>query len=105
MTPPVLRSGCIDDPLAHLIEPCLHPHRARLREVIDHLARVVLDAWIPTTDVLSDAGPDAWHPLDALFAPLHGPDGTLVGMLSVDLPHDGRRPGSLQRELLRMFAT
>ena len=26
-------------------------------------------------------------------------------MLSVDLPHDGRRPGALQREMLEMFAT
>jgi diguanylate cyclase (GGDEF)-like protein/PAS domain S-box-containing protein len=47
---------------------------------------------------------DGWHPEDALFAPLRSPSGELVGMLSVDLPRDGRRPGALQRELLEMFA-
>jgi len=42
--------------------------------------------------------------MDALFAPLRAPSGQLVGMLSVDLPEDGRRPAALQRELLEMFA-
>jgi diguanylate cyclase (GGDEF)-like protein/PAS domain S-box-containing protein len=45
-----------------------------------------------------------WHPEDALFAPLYAASGELVGVLSVDLPRDGRRPGALQRELLEMFA-
>ncbi|MET9018608.1 diguanylate cyclase [Actinopolymorpha sp. NPDC004070] len=48
--------------------------------------------------------PGAWHPEDALVAPLYAPDGELVGVLSVDLPIDGRVPGELQRELLEMFA-
>ncbi|SDS43679.1 PAS domain S-box-containing protein/diguanylate cyclase (GGDEF) domain-containing protein [Actinopolymorpha singaporensis] len=48
--------------------------------------------------------PGAWHPEDALVAPLYAPDGELVGVLSVDLPLDGRVPGELQRELLEMFA-
>ena len=62
--------------------------------------------WVPPADLapVSD-DPDAWHPLDALFAPLTAPDGALVGMLSVDLPQGGRRPSGLQRELLEMFAT
>ena len=47
--------------------------------------------WVPDVPVSTE--PDAWHPLDALFAPLHSPDGELVGMLSVDLPEDQRRPG------------
>ncbi len=59
--------------------------------------------WIPDVPV-SDA-PDAWHPLDALFAPLYSSDGVLVGMLSVDLPEDQRRPGPVHRELLEIFAT
>ncbi|RZT15114.1 PAS domain S-box-containing protein/diguanylate cyclase (GGDEF)-like protein [Kribbella sp. VKM Ac-2569] len=59
--------------------------------------------WVPDVPV-SDA-PDAWHPLDALFAPLYSSDGDLVGMLSVDLPEDQRRPGPIHRELLEIFAT
>ncbi|WP_112241802.1 diguanylate cyclase domain-containing protein [Kribbella monticola] len=59
--------------------------------------------WVPEIPVPTD--PDAWHPLDALFAPLYSPGGELVGMLSVDLPEDQRRPGPIHRELLEIFAT
>ena len=59
-------------------------------------------SWVPDIPVSDDA--NAWHPLDALWAPLHSVNGTLVGILSVDLPRDGRRPGPLQRELLEMYA-
>ena len=45
-----------------------------------------------------------WHPLDALYAPLLSPAGNLVGVLSVDLPANGRRPGRRQRELLEILA-
>lgn len=48
--------------------------------------------------------PDAWHPEDALFAPLCGTDGELVGIISVDLPRDGLHPGRFQREMLEMYA-
>jgi diguanylate cyclase (GGDEF)-like protein/PAS domain S-box-containing protein len=58
--------------------------------------------WVPDTEVSDD--PESWHPLNALYAPLEGPSGELVGMLSVDLPEGGRRPGQMQRELLEMFA-
>ena len=59
--------------------------------------------WVPDVPVSDD--PAAWHPLDALFAPLYSSDGELVGMLSVDLPEDQRRPGPVHRELLEIFAT
>ncbi|MFG1818428.1 diguanylate cyclase domain-containing protein [Kribbella sp. NPDC049174] len=59
--------------------------------------------WVPDVPVSDD--PAAWHPLDALFAPLYSSDGELVGMLSVDLPEDQRRPGPIHRELLEIFAT
>ena len=59
--------------------------------------------WVPDLPVSDD--PAAWHPLDALFAPLYSPGGELVGMLSVDLPEDQRRPGPIHRELLEIFAT
>ncbi len=62
-----------------------------------------IPSWIPDVPVVEDA--EAWHPLDALFAPLHAVSGDLVGILSVDLPVDGRLPGELQRELLEMYAT
>ena len=47
---------------------------------------------------------DAWHPDDSLFAPMRDASGEVLGLLSVDLPHDGRRPGPLQRELLEVLA-
>ncbi|WP_250009232.1 GGDEF domain-containing protein [Actinoplanes sp. M2I2] len=50
------------------------------------------------------ADPDGWHPEDMLFAPLTSPTGELTGILSVDLPRDGRRPGPVQREMLELFA-
>jgi diguanylate cyclase (GGDEF)-like protein/PAS domain S-box-containing protein len=59
-------------------------------------------SWTPDFQV-GDAA-DAWHPEDALFAPLWAVDGTLVGVLSVDLPVHGRQPGPRQRELLEQFA-
>lgn len=59
--------------------------------------------WVPDVPVSDD--PAAWHPLDALFAPLYSPIGELVGMLAVDLPEDQRRPGPIHRELLEIFAT
>src|SRR6201996_1614627 len=47
---------------------------------------------------------DAWHPEDILLAPLYAPDQTLIGVLSVDIPADGRRPGPARRRLLEQFA-
>ncbi|WP_323792480.1 HAMP domain-containing sensor histidine kinase [Nocardioides sp.] len=48
--------------------------------------------------------PDAWLRDDALYAPLYNPERELLGILSVDLPHDGRRPSALRREVLEMYA-
>lgn len=62
-----------------------------------------ITSWVPDIPVSND--PDAWHPLDALFAPLYSISGTLVGVLSVDLPASGRKPDDVQRALLEMFAT
>jgi len=61
-----------------------------------------LPSWVPDIPVSDD--PQAWHPLDALYAPLYSINGDLVGILSVDLPEDGRRPGPIQCELLEMYA-
>jgi diguanylate cyclase (GGDEF)-like protein/PAS domain S-box-containing protein len=61
-----------------------------------------LPSWVPDIPISDD--PEAWHPMDALFRPLESATGELIGILSVDLPADGRRPGLLQQELLEMFA-
>ncbi|GHJ97448.1 hypothetical protein SNE510_69670 [Streptomyces sp. NE5-10] len=45
-----------------------------------------------------------WHPEDRLFAPMHSPLGELIGVISVDRPKDGRRPGAQAREALRTYA-
>lgn len=58
--------------------------------------------WIPDIAVPSDN--DAWHPLDALFAPLRSSIGALIGVISVDMPEDGQRPAAHQRGLLEMLA-
>ncbi|RNM15901.1 GAF domain-containing sensor histidine kinase [Nocardioides pocheonensis] len=58
-------------------------------------------AWIPEIDPSDD--PEAWHPLDALYAPLYSATGELLGNMSVDLPPGNRIPGRRDRELLEMF--
>ncbi len=48
--------------------------------------------------------PGHWHPQDALLVPLRGGEGSLVGLLSVDDPQDGRVPNRAQIEALELFA-
>ncbi|MFD8869205.1 diguanylate cyclase CdgB [Streptomyces sp. NPDC059590] len=51
--------------------------------------------------------PDEWHPMDRLFAPMYtagGSGGELIGVISVDKPRSGRRPGAWGREALQMYA-
>ena len=62
-----------------------------------------LPFWLPDLPVV-DGDDGAWHPEDALFAPLVDTTGELLGVLSVDLPTDGRRPGVERRELLEIFS-
>lgn len=59
-------------------------------------------SWVPDLPVRDD--PDAWHPEDALFALLTSSAGDTLGMLSVDVPRDGRRPGPAARRALEAFA-
>ena len=58
--------------------------------------------WIPDLDVAD--GPDAWHPHDLLCSLLTDADGELRGVLSIDVPRDGRRPGPEQRRILELYA-
>jgi signal transduction histidine kinase len=72
---------------------CFVPH-----ERVDLESRDL--GWIPDLEPGQD--PDAWHPLDLLFAPLEDAQGQLIGVLCVDLPEDGVRPGpERRRELTR----
>src|SRR6478609_2953660 len=49
---------------------------------------------------------DEWHPLDRLYAPMYASGGglDLLGVISVDRPRNGRRPGAWGREALQMYA-
>ncbi|MCU1588832.1 MAG: diguanylate cyclase/phosphodiesterase with sensor(s) [Frankiales bacterium] len=58
--------------------------------------------WVPDRPISDDE--DAWHPLDAVIAPLRTSRSGLLGTLSVDLPRDGRRPTAETLELLEMYA-
>ena len=73
---------------------------------IDHSTEIPpaddIFSWVPEYEPSAD--PEAWHPLDALFAPLTAPSGQWIGVLSVDLPVDGRRPQPWQLEILSVFA-
>jgi diguanylate cyclase (GGDEF)-like protein len=79
-------------------------HWGRLRFSDHRVSQDHLDdlTWIPDFEPL--AVPDAWHPEDALFAPLLGEDGTMIGVLSVDLPDGGVRPGPAVCRGLEAFA-
>ena len=55
-------------------------------------------------DLPAADGPDAWHAEDALLVPLRASDGALLGILSIDEPFTGRRPGDHQLEVLGAVA-
>jgi PAS domain S-box-containing protein len=55
-------------------------------------------AYTPTISASDD--PSAWHPDDALLAPMRGADGSLLGILSVDEPISGRKPTGDELDVL-----
>ncbi|MGZ8781961.1 MAG: GAF domain-containing protein, partial [Gaiellaceae bacterium] len=57
---------------------------------------------VPDLELSSD--PDAWHPEDALLVPMRAPDGTLLGVVSVDEPESGLRPTDEEIDVLVAFA-
>jgi signal transduction histidine kinase len=71
------------------------PHERVGDEVLEY-------SHVPDLDPV--AGPDGWHPLDLLAAPLYDDAGELRGLLTVDAPVDGLRPGPHQREVLARYA-
>jgi len=56
------------------------------------------NAFTPDLPVSDD--PNAWHPDDALFAPMRAADGRLLGVLSVDDPISGRKPSGDEIDVL-----
>ncbi|MEW2545838.1 diguanylate cyclase CdgB [Streptomyces sp. NPDC047002] len=52
---------------------------------------------------------DEWHPQDRLYAPMYtstgGGTSELLGVISVDRPRGGRKPGTWGREALQMYAS
>jgi len=52
---------------------------------------------------LSPANMVDWHPQDMLYAPLHTPEGRIVGILSMDDPLDGRKPTRESLAPLELF--
>lgn len=47
---------------------------------------------------------DEWHPMDRLLAPMYSSSDELLGVVAVDKPRSGRRPGPWGREALQMYA-
>ncbi|NJP99997.1 diguanylate cyclase CdgB [Streptomyces zingiberis] len=47
---------------------------------------------------------DEWHPNDRLLAPMYTSGEDLLGVIAVDRPRSGRRPGPWGREALQMYA-
>ena len=74
----------------------------RFADHLNEAANLDTLTWIPNFEPLD--GEDAWHPEDALFAPLTAADGSRLGILSVDCPHDGRRPDLATQRALEAFA-
>ncbi|TIC80178.1 GAF domain-containing sensor histidine kinase [Nocardioides sp. GY 10127] len=66
------------------------PHERAL-QYADHV-------WTADEDEPLDEG--AWHPYDLLMAPVRDERGTLVGLLWLDRPVDGRRPGRRRRVVI-----
>ncbi|MGW3090145.1 diguanylate cyclase CdgB [Streptomyces sp. NPDC001108] len=70
---------------------------------------VLLDDDVPQwhTDGPDPRFEDEWHPQDRLYAPMYttGGDPDLLGVISVDRPRNGRRPGAWGREALQMYAS
>jgi len=63
----------------------------------------------PSYNVISEAAadvdePDRWLPDDALVVPIELRAGRFIGVLTLDAPHDGRRPSAETLQALRIFA-
>ena len=92
-------------PIARLMEELEHAEDWGMFKFVPHESldpEVESWGWVPDLEPID--GPDAWHPMDLLVAPLYGPDGELRGTLSIDCPTDGRRPDEAHRRILNRYA-
>lgn len=82
-----------------LLDPAYEQRGAYLipHDLVDW-EREEIVTWVPPLEPPTD--PDAWHPEDALLVPLRHTDGHLLGVLSVDEPLSGRRPGPDELDVL-----
>ncbi|WP_033217595.1 GGDEF domain-containing protein [Kitasatospora phosalacinea] len=87
----------------------------RMLQVADHWGTLRFlphdRGWAIATDIptWTGNGPmpvygNDWHPSDVLLAPMYSAGGDLLGILSVDRPRSGKRPGAWTREALEMFS-
>jgi diguanylate cyclase (GGDEF)-like protein/PAS domain S-box-containing protein len=77
-----------------------------LRFVSHEADQTLIDAFATwTPDRSPGLEPDAWHPDDSLHAPMWGPDGRLIGVISVDEPRDHRRPSHERCTVLEVLAS
>lgn len=90
--------------------------RLAMGEIWDELRFIPhTDGWVLLDDDVPQwhtEGPeprfeDEWHPQDRLYAPMYASGGAsdLLGVISVDRPRNGRRPGAWGREALQMYAS
>ena len=61
-----------------------------------------VETFVP--DIAPSDEPNAWTAEDALFVPLRDTDGGLIGVISVDEPQTGRRPGDGELDALVAIA-
>ncbi len=59
---------------------------------------------VPQESPVTSTDPDAWLQDFGLMAPMYGPGDELAGVISVDVPTDGRIPRMWVREILEAFA-
>jgi diguanylate cyclase (GGDEF)-like protein/PAS domain S-box-containing protein len=73
----------------------------------DHSDAPDMEAWTAEGTLSGPGVPveDRWLAAYELYAPLFGDDGSLLGVLSVDLPRSGRIPDLEQRVVLELFAS
>jgi signal transduction histidine kinase len=106
--PEEARAALIDSlaPVAPLVEQLEVAEDWGALKFVPHDRMVLdIDTWGWTSDAPRDnLAPGAWHPLDMLVAPLEAADGSLLGILGMELPRDGMVPGPEQRRMLEIYA-
>ena len=76
------------------------PAARRLRDPGGRVRLGALESSTYTPNIAVPDDPTHWHPDDALFAPMRGADGALLGILSVDEPISGRKPSGDEIDVL-----